>query len=119
MTKQELIKMTGNEEQAEYAMEILLKNCKKDFVRMAIKAELAEINKQINAFKEDEIIVSRNGFDKVNWGAADKPFGNEPGAAWNATDEQKAESEAIESRCYEANSLLYKRNRTESLLAAR
>ena len=29
MTKQELIKMTGSEEQADYAMEILLRNCKK------------------------------------------------------------------------------------------
>ena len=43
MTKQELIKMTGSEEQAAYAMEILLKNCKKPFVEMAIRAELKEI----------------------------------------------------------------------------
>ena len=43
MTKQELIKMTGSEEQADYAMEILLRNCKKAFVRMAIQAELNEI----------------------------------------------------------------------------
>lgn len=119
MTKQELIKMTGSEEQADYAMEILLKNCKKDFIRMAIKAEMAEINKEIDAFKEDEIIVSTNGFDKVNWGAADAVFGDEPGAFWNATEEQKAQAEAIEARCYEANRLLYRRNRTESLLAAR
>ena len=43
MTNQELIKMTGTEEQATYAMEILLKNCKEAFVRMAIQAELNEI----------------------------------------------------------------------------
>lgn len=119
MTKQELIKMTGSEEQAAYAMAILLKNCKKAFVEMAIQAELAEINKQINAFKEDGIIVTANGTDWVNWGAADAIFGNEPGAAWNATEEQKARAEAIEARCYEANSLIYQRNRTKSLLAAR
>ena len=29
MTKQELIKMTGSEEQADFAMEILLRYCKK------------------------------------------------------------------------------------------
>lgn len=119
MTKQELIEMTGSEEQAAYAMELLLKNCKESFVRMAIKAELAEINKQIEAFKEEEIIVSANGFDQVNWGAVDSPFGNEPGAFWNATDEQKAQSEAIEARCREAESVLYRRNRTTALLAVR
>ena len=48
MTKQELIKMTGSEEQAAYAMEILLRNCKKDFVRLAIQAELNKIESQID-----------------------------------------------------------------------
>ena len=44
MTKQELIQMTGSEEQATYAMEILLKNCKESVVRMAIRAELNSID---------------------------------------------------------------------------
>ena len=119
MTKQELIKMTGSEEQAEYAMSILLKNCKESFVTMAIKAELAEIDEQIEALKADGIIETANGSDRVNWGAADAPFGTEPGAFWNATEEQEAQAEAIQARCYEADSLLYRRNRTASLLAAR
>lgn len=119
MTKQELIEMTGSEEQAAYAMEILLKNCKESFVRMAIKAELAEIDEQIAAFKEAGIIASANGFDRVNWGAADAPFGTEPGAFWTATEEQKAQAEAIEAKCHEADSLLYKRNRTVNLIAVR
>lgn len=123
MTKQELIEMTGSEEQAEYAMNILLKNCKESFVRMAINAELAEIGKQIEAFKEEGTIVSANGSDRVNWGAADAPFGNEPGAFWKATEEQQAQmqaqSEAIEERCREAECLIYRRNRTVSLIAVR
>jgi len=119
MTKQELIKMTGSEEQADFAMEILLKNCKKDFVRMAIRAELNAIEKEIKTFEEEGVLVMRNGSYSVNWGAPRRVFGDEPGAAWHATEEQKAESEAIESRCYEANALLYRRNRTTSLLAIR
>lgn len=119
MTKQELIEKTGSDEQAEYAISILLKNCKEPFLRMAINAELDEINEQIEALKNDGIIVSANQTDRVNWGAADAPFGNEPGAFWHATKEQKEQSEAIEARCNEAAALLYRRNRTTSLLAVR
>ena len=119
MTRQELIEMTGSEEQAAYAMEILLKNCKKEFVRMAIQAELSQIEKKIKAFEAEGILYKCNSIYHVNWGAAYKVFGDEPGAAWHATDKQKAESEAIEKRCYEANALLYTRNRTISLIAIR
>ena len=119
MTKQELIKMTGSEEQAAYAMEILLKNCKRAFVEMAIKAELNEIDNQVKTFEQEGILVKCNSSYHVNWGAAYKVFGDEPGAAWHATEEQKAESEAIESRCYDANALLYRRNRTIALIAVR
>ena len=119
MTKQELIEMTGSEEQAAYAMEILLKNCKKEFVRMAIQAELSQIEKKIKAFEEEGILVKCNSSYHVNWGAAYKVFGDEPGAAWHATDKQKAESEALENRCRDASALLYRRNRTISLLAVR
>ena len=119
MTKQELIKMTGSEEQADFAMEILLRNCKKAFVRMAIQAELNEIEKEVKAFEADGILIKSNGSYSVNWGAAYRVYGDEPGAAWHATKEQKDESEAIEKRCYDANALLYRRNRTISLLAVR
>ncbi len=119
MTKQELIKMTGSEEQAAYAMEILLKNCKKPFVRMAIQEELGEIENKVKAFEEEGILYKCNSTYHVDWGAPQRVFGDEPGAAWRATDKQKAESEAIEKRCYEANALLYTRNRTISLLAVR
>ena len=119
MTKQELIEMTGSEEQAAYAMEILLKNCKKEFVRMAIQAELKKIENQVKAFEAEGILYKCNGTYHVDWGAPHRVFGDKPGAYWHATDKQKAESEAIEKRCYEANALLYTRNRTTSLLAAR
>ena len=110
MTKQELTKMTGSEEQAAYAMEILLKNCKKAFVEMAIRAELNEIEREVKAFEEEGILYKCNSSYHVNWGAAYKVFGDEPGAAWHATAKQQAEADAIEKRCYEANALLYRRN---------
>ena len=119
MTKQELIKMTGSEEQAAYAMEILLKNCKKAFVRMAIQVELDKIEKEVKAFEEEGILSRYNSTWHVNWAAPHRVFGDEPGAAWHATEEQKAESEAIENRCRDASALLYRRNRTISLLAVR
>ena len=119
MTKQELIKMTGSEEQADFAMEILLKNCKKPFVRMAIQVELDEIEREAKDFEKEGVLVMRNGSYSVNWGAPRNVFGDEPGAAWHATDEQQARSEAIEKRCYAADALLYRRNRTVSLLAVR
>ena len=111
--------MTGSEEQAAYAMEILLWNCKKDFVRLAIKAELSKIDSQIEAFKQEGIIYEVNHSNHVNWGKAQEVFGNEPGAYWHATDEQKAESERIEKLCAQASALLYKWNRTVDLIAAR
>ena len=119
MTKQELIKMTGNEEQADYAMEILLRNCKEPFVKMAIKAELNKIDSQIDAFKQDGIIYEANHSYSVDWGAPERVFGNEPGAYWHATDEQKAEAERLEERCSEAEALLYTRNRTVDLIAVK
>ena len=119
MTKQELTKMTGSEEQAAYAMEILLKNCKKAFVEMAIRAELNEIEREVKAFEEEGILSRYNSTWHVNWCAVNRVYGDEPGAAWHATAKQQAEADAIEKRCYEANALLYRRNRTIALIAVR
>lgn len=119
MTWQELKEMTGSEEQASYAMGILLKNCKAPFVRIVIQAELKGIDEEIEAFKKEGIICETNHTNKVNWAAACKAFGDEPGAFWSANEEQKQEAEKIEERCREAEALLYRRNRTVSLLAVR
>ena len=119
MTKQELIQMTGSEEQAAYAMEILLKNCKEAFVKMAIQAEMKRIEEEIRALKEEGIIYEANHSYSVDWGAPERVFGNEPGAYWSATDEQKAEAERLEERCRDAETLLYTRNRTVDLIAVR
>lgn len=119
MTRQELIEMTGSEEQAAYAMEILLRNCKETFVKMAIQAELKKIDGQIEAFKQEGIIYEENHSYSVDWDAPERVFGNEPGAYWHATDEQKAEAERLEGRCMDAAALLYTRNRTVDLIAVR
>lgn len=119
MTRQELIEMTGSEEQAAYAMEILLRNCKKDFVTMAIRAELNKIESQIEAFMQEGIIYEASHSYSVDWGAPERVFGNEPGAYWHATAEQKAEAERLEERCREAETLLYTRRRTVDLIAVR
>ena len=86
---------------------------------MAIRAELNEIEREIKAFEEEEILSNYNSTWHVNWAAPHRVFGDEPGAAWHAPKEQQDEADAIEKRCYEANALLYRRNRTIALIAVR
>lgn len=119
MTMQELIKMTGSEEQAQYVLEILLKNVKHDFVEMAVKAEIKEIEAKAKQYEEDGVIYNANGTRRVNWSAPYKAYGDEPGAAWNATAEQEEAFERIQKACQDAEALLYRRNRTVSLITVR
>ena len=119
MTKQELIKKTGNEEQAAYAMEILLKNIKPAFLDMAVKAEIKGLTEQLENLVKENLVWKDGNSYRVRWAAEFEPFGNEPGSYWHATEEQKAESEAIENRCRDASALLYRRNRTIALIAVR
>ena len=95
MTKQELIEMVGSEEQADYAMAIILKNIKRDFVSLCIRAEVKEIETKLQAFIDEGVLYKANGSLHVNWGHKDT------------------------SKCYDANALLYSRNRTMSLMAVR
>ena len=113
MTKIELIQMTGSEEQATYAMHILLNNVKPEFVRMAIKAELASINNEIVGLEAEGYICRANGDYHVNWCKAEHLNG------WHLTAEQEAAYEAAYAKCQQADHLLYRRNRTASLLAVR
>lgn len=119
MTRKELIEMTGSEEQAAYALDILLKGIKAPFLRMAIQAELGEIDSEISGLEAEGLIVKTNGTLSVNWQAEDAVFGSEPGAFWSATEEQRQEAERIREHLQKADALLYRRNRTVSLLAAR
>lgn len=113
MTKSELVTMTGSEEQANYALEILLSQVKADFVRMAVNAELKSINAQIKEFQTAGYLVYCNGIYSVNWGKVHKLDG------WHLTEEQEAERDKAYAKCQAADSLLYRRNRTLSLIATR
>ena len=113
MTKQELIKMVGSEEQAEYTLEIILKNLKPDFIRAVVQTELNEVDREINTMETDGYIVTVNGQKRVNWGKAMKLDG------WNLSAEQQAEYEEAYKKCANCDSLLYKRNRLTSLIAIR
>ena len=94
MTRKELVEMTGSEEQANYALEIMLKQLKPEFISSCVKAELSDVNAKISELKSKDIIYAANGSEHVNWGAG--------------SDD-----------CYTADSLLYKRNRVKSLTAVR
>ena len=68
---------------------------------------------------KDGILYEANHSFSVNWGKPHEVFGDEPGAFWSATEEQKQEAEKIEERCRDAEALLYRRNRTIDLIAVR
>lgn len=111
MTKQELINMVGNEDQASYALDLVLKNLKPAFIKSIVDLELKEINKEIQAMKDAGFIVTCNGHDSVNWGAAEQLNG------WNLSEEQQLKYDEAWAKCTACNDLLYRRNRTTSLVA--
>lgn len=113
MTRKELINMMGNEEQADFALDLVLKNLQPAFIRTVIELELKEVAQEIQALKDDGFIVACNGHDSVNWGAAERLNG------WNLSDEQQATYDAARAKCEASDALLYRKNRVTSLLAIR
>lgn len=96
MTREELIEMTGDEEQADFAMRIVLKQITESFVIDVVRAELKEINEKIRRLVKDGYIYECNGSLHVS-GDPDQ-------------DRKKQN---------EAECLLYTRNRTVSLICVR
>ena len=96
MTKSELIEMVGTEEKADYVMEIILSQVKKDFVKSAIKSKLAETENKMMELETEGYIYNANGIKKVDW---------------NPNKDSNKQ--------YEANSLIYIKNRLTSMLAYR
>lgn len=104
MTKEELIKKTGSEEQADFAMEIILKSLQPAFVQKAIFAEIDRLNREISEMEKEGYIYTNNGSKHVNWGKPQEDF--------------TMRDEAYK-KCQECNALLYKLNRTVDLIASR
>lgn len=96
MTKKELITMVGSKEQADYAMDIVLSQVKKEFVRSAIKSKLAEVEKQMEVLSTEGILYVANGTYHVNW---------------NDDKDRNKQNEA--------DSLIYLKNRLTSMLVVR
>lgn len=96
MTKKELITMVGSKEQADYAMDIVLSQVKKEFVRSAIKSKLAEVESQMEVLRTEGILYVANGTYHVNW---------------NDDKDRNKQNEA--------DSLIYLRNRLTSMLVVR
>lgn len=111
MTMQELVNMVGSNEQADYAMEIILKSLKPNFVKSVVQAEIESIGRQIQSMKDEGFIVTTNGHDSVNWGKAESLNG------WNLSEEQQAAYDDARKKCEHCCDLLYKRNRTVNLVS--
>lgn len=117
MTRQELTKMVGNEEQATFAIDILLNQIKPDFIVMAIRAELKAVEEQIRTAETEGLIVKTNGTYAVNWKKEYEPLNGD--TVWNATEEQTKEMSAIRDKLHKADALLYSRNRIVSLISVK
>lgn len=113
MTRNELIAMTGSEERADFAIDILLKQVQPDFVRSAIKAEQAEIKAELEALELEGWAVNSRGSWSANWCKAEKLNG------YNLTPEQEAAYDAAWFKCSDVEALTYRLNRVTSLTAVR
>lgn len=113
MTRKELIEMCGSEDQANLAMEMLLKNVKPAFVVSSIRAEIAEAEATINEYKASGFIYTCNGMEHVAWGKANELCG------LHLSEEEERQYTDACKKCNEAEALLYRRNRLVSMIAVR
>lgn len=114
MTKDELIKKVGCEEQANYALGLLLRQVKWPLVESAIRAELAEIEAEIAKEETDGFLYRANGSLHVNWMKEHEPLDGE--SFWTASEEKKALCDENSNRLNRCETLLYNRNRVSALL---
>lgn len=119
MTREELLTMCGSNDQADYAAQLVLKHINPDFVERCCAAELAEIQEEIDRLVGEGIICQVNGSYQVDWCVPERVYGDEPGAAWKATEEQDAEHDRLQELCVTAQTVLWRRNRTIDLIAVR
>lgn len=105
MTKQELIKMTGNEEQANFAMLVIMESMDGKTVRKIFQDKIRNIDAQLDQLKEEGYVYEANGSYEVNWIAP--------------SDNEDVSPDVHEKKQMEAQGLIYDRNRTVSLLAVR
>lgn len=113
MTRTELIEMVGTADQAEYAMDILLKNVKESFIKSCINAELKSVEEEIRQLEAEGYISKTNGICSANYSNVAKLNG------WHLTEEQEKALEAAEEKYYRASTLIYTRNRLQSMIAVR
>lgn len=117
MTKQELIKMVGNEDRAEYALNILLKNLKPQFIKMCVENELKEVESKIKEYQEKGYIWLNNGTYAVNWCKPDKQFESRgEGWGWTLTEEEQAFLDKEREECGKADYLIKTRNMLNTIL---
>ena len=119
MTRQELVEMVGNEEQANLALELLLKSVKPAMIRTIINAEIESVNKQLDEYREAEIVSHYNGGDHINWSMEYKPYEDAGCTVFTAPVSVNMQSDFNRKLCEEADALLYSRNRLTSMICVR
>jgi hypothetical protein len=113
MTRKELTAMTGSVEQTDYAIEILLKHIRPDFIRSVVKAEAAEIEAELKELEAQGWVWWANGYRNARWSKAEELNG------WDLTPEQQAAYDEAYRKCSRVEALLYRLNRVTSLTAVR
>lgn len=119
MTRQELVEMVGNEDQANLALELLLKSVRPAMIKTIIHAEIESVNKKLDEYREADFVSHYNGSDHVNWMMENKPYEDAGCTVFNAPVSVNAQSEFNRKLCEEAEALLYSRNRLTSMICAR
>lgn len=59
MTREDLVKMVGNEDQANYAIDFILGNITGEFVKNVLKVELKKVETEIKALVEEDVIYKQ------------------------------------------------------------
>lgn len=113
MTRKELTAMTGTVEQTDFAIELLLKHIKPDFICSVVKAEAAEIEAELKELEAQGWARRIRGSWSAEWAKAAKLNG------YNLTEEQEDAYNAAWFKCSDVEKLAYQLNRVVSLTAVR
>ncbi|MCD8013278.1 MAG: hypothetical protein LUG99_08900 [Lachnospiraceae bacterium] len=105
MTREELTKQVGGEENAEYAMNLILKNIEPGFIRAILRSEKSAVEYQLKELEAEGFACMVNGSYHTDWGR--ESYDDTP------------EATEINSKLSSVEGLIYENNRLAVMMAVR
>ncbi|MCD7866810.1 MAG: hypothetical protein LUG62_01115 [Clostridiales bacterium] len=102
MTREDLAKMVG-EDNADYAVDIILKNLQPGFIKSVLRSEKNDVEHQLKELEDDGFAYRANGECHVNWS--------------KETYDDTSEAMEISRKLYSVNGLVYEKNRLACMMA--